>query len=55
MIELQRLSPGDGIEIYDLLQSIPREENGDVDFPPRKWYYGHIKNVGGKRYFAPNK
>ena len=28
MIELKRLSPSDGIEIYDLLQSIPREENG---------------------------
>lgn len=28
MVELKRLSPSDGIEIYDLLQSIPREENG---------------------------
>jgi predicted acetyltransferase len=28
VIELKRLSPSDGIEIYDLLQSIPREENG---------------------------
>jgi len=25
VIELKRLSPSDGIDIYDLLQSIPRE------------------------------
>jgi len=28
MIELKRLSTDDGIEIYNLLQTIPREENG---------------------------
>ena len=28
MIELKRLSPDDGRDVYDLLQSIPKEENG---------------------------
>ena len=28
MIELRRLSPADGIDVYDMLQEIPREENG---------------------------
>ena len=28
MIELKRLSPSDGMDVYDLLQKIPREENG---------------------------
>ncbi len=28
MIELKRRSPDDGMDIYNLLQQIPREENG---------------------------
>ena len=28
MLELRRLSPDDGMDIYELLQKIPREENG---------------------------
>lgn len=28
MIELKRLSPNDGMDIYNLLQEIPKEENG---------------------------
>ena len=28
MIELKRLSPDDGRDVYELLQSIPKEENG---------------------------
>lgn len=31
MIELKKLSPDDGMDVYAMLQEIPKEENGLVN------------------------